>query len=76
MNDDLKTLRYALEGNVGIITLNRPDKLNAVSWQMAEELSGLLYRLRFDDAVRAIVLAGTASVSMRRCGLKMCGRWA
>jgi 2-(1,2-epoxy-1,2-dihydrophenyl)acetyl-CoA isomerase len=59
MNDDLKTLRYALEGNVGIITLNRPDKLNAVSWQMAEELSGLLYRLRFDDAVRAIVLAGS-----------------
>ena len=58
MTDDLKTLRYALEDHVGIITLNRPDKLNAVSWQLAEELAGLLYRLRFDDAVRVIVLTG------------------
>ena len=58
MTDELKTLRYALEDNVGIITLNRPDKLNAISWQLAEELSGLLHRLRFDDAVRAIVLTG------------------
>lgn len=58
MTDELKTLRYALEDNVGIITLNRPEKLNAASWQLAEELSGLLYRLRFDDSVRAIVLTG------------------
>ncbi len=58
MTDDLKTLRYELDGNVAVITLNRPDKLNAVSWQLAEELAGLLYRLRFDDAVRVIVLTG------------------
>ncbi|MBV6417634.1 MAG: 1,2-epoxyphenylacetyl-CoA isomerase [Steroidobacteraceae bacterium] len=58
MTDELKTLRYAVEDNVGVITLNRPDKLNAISWQLAEELSGLLYRLRFDDSVRAIVLTG------------------
>jgi len=58
MSDDYKTLRYVLDDNVGIITLNRPEKYNAVSWQLAEELSGLLYRLRFDDAVRVIVLTG------------------
>lgn len=58
MTDELENLRYTLEDNVGIITLNRPDKLNAVSWQLAEELAGLLYRLRFDDAVRVIVLTG------------------
>jgi 2-(1,2-epoxy-1,2-dihydrophenyl)acetyl-CoA isomerase len=58
MTDELKTLRYTFEDAVGIITLNRPEKLNAASWQLAEELSGLLYRLRFDDAVRAIVLTG------------------
>ncbi|MBM5810516.1 MAG: hypothetical protein FJ191_00910 [Gammaproteobacteria bacterium] len=51
-------IRFALEDRVGIITLNRPDKLNAVSWELAEELSGLLYRLRTRDEVRAIVLTG------------------
>ena len=58
MTDELKTLRYVVDDNVGIITLNRPEKLNAASWQLVEELSGLLYRLRFDDSVRAIVLTG------------------
>ena len=58
MTSELKTLRYQSEEGVGVITLNRPEKLNAVSWQLAEELSGLLHRLRFDDAVRTIVLTG------------------
>lgn len=58
MTENLKTLLYSVEDDVAIITLNRPEKLNAASWQLAEELSGLLYRLRFDDSVRAIVLTG------------------
>ncbi len=58
MGDQYKCLLYSCEDNVGIITLNRPEKLNAASWQLVEELSGLLYRLRFDDSVRAIVLTG------------------
>lgn len=58
MTDEFKTLLYRVEGSVGVITLNRPEKLNAASWQLVEELSGLLYRLRFDDAVRVIVLHG------------------
>lgn len=49
---------FRIEDNVGIITLNRPDKLNAVSWELAEELAALLYSLRFKDEVRAIVLTG------------------
>ena len=38
--DDMVLFR--IEDNVGIITLNRPDKLNAVSWELAEELAALL----------------------------------
>lgn len=49
---------FRVEDNVGIITLNRPDKLNAVSWELAEELAALFYSLRFKDEVRAIVLTG------------------
>ena len=49
---------FRIEDNVGIITLNRPDKLNAVSWELGEALSKKLYELRFDDEVRVIVLTG------------------
>lgn len=49
---------FRIEDNVGIIKLNRPDKLNAVNWEMAEELAGLLNSLRDNDEVRAIVLTG------------------
>lgn len=54
----LKFIRFDLEGQVGVITLNRPDKLNAVSWGLAAELAALLRSLRDRDEVRAIVITG------------------
>ena len=54
--DDM--LLFRIEDGVGIITLNRPHKLNAISWDLAEELSRLLYLLRDDDAVRVVLLHG------------------
>lgn len=56
--EQFKYLRFALQDDVGLITLNRPEKLNAVSWGLAEELAGLLRSLRTRDEVRAIVLTG------------------
>jgi 2-(1,2-epoxy-1,2-dihydrophenyl)acetyl-CoA isomerase len=53
---DLILLR--IEDGVGIVTLNRPDKLNAVSWELAEELARTLVALRENDEVRVIVLTG------------------
>ncbi|MBW2404317.1 MAG: enoyl-CoA hydratase/isomerase family protein [Deltaproteobacteria bacterium] len=47
-----------IEDGVGILTLNRPDKLNAVSWERAEELARTLVELRENDEVRVIVLTG------------------
>jgi 2-(1,2-epoxy-1,2-dihydrophenyl)acetyl-CoA isomerase len=58
MSEEFKYIQFRVEDNVGIITLNRPEKLNAVSWEMAEELSGLLRQLHYRDEVRAIVLTG------------------
>lgn len=55
---EYKYIQFRTEENVGIITLNRPDKLNAVSWELAEELAALLLKLRYQDDVRAIVLTG------------------
>lgn len=58
MQDTYRFLTTRIEDNVGIITLNRPEKLNALSWELAEELATVFYRWRYVDEVRAIVLTG------------------
>jgi enoyl-CoA hydratase len=45
-------------GRVAIVTLNRPEKLNALSTQLAIELEAALQALETDDAIAAIVLTG------------------
>jgi 2-(1,2-epoxy-1,2-dihydrophenyl)acetyl-CoA isomerase len=51
-----KLIELETEGDVGILRLNRPDKLNAISVQMVEELSDSLDVLA--KTVRAVVLTG------------------
>lgn len=58
MTADLRYLQFRIEDNVGVITLNRPDKLNALSWELVEELANLLRQLRTEDEVRCILLHG------------------
>lgn len=55
-DDDM--ILFRIEDNVGIITLNRPDKLNAVSWELAEELAELLVSIRYNDDVRSVLIHG------------------
>src|SRR6202158_4809495 len=47
-----------IEDGVGIITLNRPEKLNAMNRRPASEVHGAVQRLDADDAVGCIVLTG------------------
>ena len=49
---------YEVRDRVATITLNRPDKLNAWTPTMAEELRTAFMRAQGDDGVRAIVLTG------------------
>ncbi len=58
MNTTGDFILLRIEDGVGILTLNRPDKLNAVSWERAEELARTLVELRENDEVRVIVLTG------------------
>ena len=44
---------------VALIRLDRPDALNALSFDLLEELDGILAVLDDDDACRAIVITGT-----------------
>ena len=43
---------------VAVVTMNRPEILNAVNWEMHEELERVFVELDADREVRAIVLTG------------------
>jgi 2-(1,2-epoxy-1,2-dihydrophenyl)acetyl-CoA isomerase len=47
-----------MDGAVATVVLNRPEKLNALTVDMRESLCDIFERLRWDDAVRAIVVTG------------------
>ena len=53
-----ETLIYALSDHVLTITLNRPDRLNAFTGTMMEELIDAFDRADADDDVRAIIVTG------------------
>ena len=52
------TIRYELEGRVGIITLNRPDEQNAMNDQMLAELDDLLRKQETELDAKVIVFKG------------------
>jgi 2-(1,2-epoxy-1,2-dihydrophenyl)acetyl-CoA isomerase len=49
---------FEVDEGVGVVTMNRPDRLNAINWSMASDLVDLFRNLRFRDEVRTIVLTG------------------
>ena len=44
--------------HVAIITLNRPEKLNALSYELAMELDEELTKIESDDDARVVILTG------------------
>ncbi|SCF87504.1 2-(1,2-epoxy-1,2-dihydrophenyl)acetyl-CoA isomerase [Streptomyces sp. Cmuel-A718b] len=53
------TVLHALDGGVSWITLNRPEAMNAVTWDQRERIIALLTDASADPAVRAVVLTAT-----------------
>ncbi|MCC6210024.1 MAG: crotonase/enoyl-CoA hydratase family protein [Burkholderiales bacterium] len=52
------TLKYAVSGRIGRITLNRPARLNAIDDRMPREIRRAVEAANDDDRVHVIVLAG------------------
>jgi enoyl-CoA hydratase/carnithine racemase len=46
-------------GHVATVTLNRPEKLNAMTPEMTEEIRGIAHRVNTDPEIRVVVLTGT-----------------
>jgi enoyl-CoA hydratase/carnithine racemase len=49
-------LRLDVEDGIGVLTLCRPAKLNAWSWESTRQLGLVADRIRFDPSVRAVLL--------------------
>ena len=56
--DDLRTVRLEREGGVAIVTLDRPDRLNAWTGRMHTEYRAVFAHLEADPTVRAAVVTG------------------
>lgn len=46
------------EGRVAVLTINRPDKLNALNQQVRDDMLEILARLEADDGVGVVVITG------------------
>jgi enoyl-CoA hydratase/carnithine racemase len=55
---NFKTILVKIEGQIALVTLNRPEAMNAWNSLMAVELSKAMAALDTDDAVRAVVVTG------------------
>ncbi len=59
----LETLLYEVDDGIAVITVNRPDKLNALNALVIHELSHAFHQARSDSAVRGVVLTGAGAKS-------------
>lgn len=61
MDVDYSGYKYFLfekEGRTMTVTMNRPDQLNAMTWDMHEESSRIFYDLGMDHSIDVVILTG------------------
>ena len=57
--DYCKELLLEREDRIAVLTLNRPDKLNAISMEMRRRLPLALKQVQDDNNIRALIITGT-----------------
>jgi alkylation response protein AidB-like acyl-CoA dehydrogenase len=55
---DFTQIRVERDGPVAVVTLDRPEQMNAWTWTMSAELGRAFAQLDADDSCRAIVVTG------------------
>lgn len=55
MNTDFKTIQWERTGNIGILRLNNPDKMNAMGEQMRLELAECTTRISDEKGLRVVI---------------------
>ncbi|HQF42723.1 MAG TPA: enoyl-CoA hydratase-related protein [Ignavibacteriaceae bacterium] len=56
---DYKNLLLDVNQNIGLITINRPDKLNALNHETVVELKDVLEKLESDENIFVVIITGS-----------------
>src|SRR6266545_3590174 len=56
-----KSFLYNQRDGIGTITLNRPERLNAITFEVYHELTDFMAQLRDEKDVRAVVITGAGA---------------
>ena len=65
-----ETLLYECNDNIGVVTFNRPDKLNALNRQTMDELTDVFTKIAADPEVRAVVITGAGKAFVAGADIK------
>jgi Enoyl-CoA hydratase/carnithine racemase len=53
-----ENIKYEVKENIGYITINRPQAMNALNTDVLKELKDVLGTIEADDAVKAVIVTG------------------
>jgi len=59
LSSEYSAIQWEQEGSLGIITLNRPETLNAIVPELREELSHVLNKVAENNGLRAVIITGS-----------------
>ena len=72
----MEFLKYAVENGIALLTLNRPEQLNAVHSDMINEMITVINEADLDDTVRVVIVTGAGRAYCAGADLSSGGsRW-
>ena len=75
---DYQTISLTQEGAIGILTLNRPEAMNALNDELIGELNQAIDKIAQDDKIRVLIVTGGDKVFAAGGDIKAmlkCGPW-
>ncbi len=51
-------ITFEKQGRIGLVTINRPDKMNAITFQMVDDLKAMFGQIRKDMDIHVVVITG------------------
>ena len=71
--DENNTILTEVKNEIGIITLNRPQEMNAINLEMLNEIAYQVETWDYDNAIRCIILKGSDTVFAAGIDIKELG---